>query len=137
LAFQSSDTLFESFFVTIIKAAFVGFPAVLVPLALLMQNGLFVLDHKLSECFVDHGFILVVLIEDELGKFCVMQDEVPKRENDVMTGIVNRIFCSHEVLWLSVFSPVLDKLCEFLLYRISKLLLRQLVFSFDMHGGKL
>ena len=137
MALQTSNAIFQSFLVAIVEAALVGLLGVIIALAFLVKDGLFVLEHELGECLIDDGLVLVVLVEDELGKVLVVVEQVPEREDNVVAGIVNCIFGSNQIFGFSVFSPALDELCEFLLYGVAKLLLRWFVLSLNMHGGKL
>lgn len=137
LALQSSDTILEALLVAVVEAALVGLLGVIVALALLVEDGFFVLEHELGEGLIDDGFVLVVLVEDELGEVLVVVQQVPEGEDYVVARVVNRILCSNQILGLSVLPPALDELREFLLYRVAQLLLGWLVLPLNMHGGKL
>jgi hypothetical protein len=119
LALQTSNTILQSFLVAIVKATLVSLLAVIVTLAFLVKDGLFVLEHELGECLIDDGLVLVVLVEDELGEVLVVVEQVPEGEDNVMTGVVNCIFGSNQIFGLSVFPPALDELCELLLYGVA------------------
>lgn len=66
-----------------------------------------------------------------------MIDEFSKREDDVMTAIIDGIPCSNQIFLLTIFPPVLDEFREVFLDLVSKFNLRLLVLTFDVHGAKL
>ena len=57
-----------------------------------MENSLLILNHELRECLIDGGLVFVILIEDKSGEIRVMMNEIPEREDYMMTRIVNSIF---------------------------------------------
>ena len=111
--------------------------ALLIPLALFMEDGLLILEHELGERLIDDRLVLVIFIKDKLSQLCIMIDEFSKREDDVMTAIIDGIPGCDQIFLLAIFPPVLDEFREVLLDLVSELDLRLLVLTFDMHGAKL
>lgn len=136
MALQSSDAVLEALLIATVEAALIVLLAVLVALALLVEDGLLVLQHELRESLVDDRLVLVILIEDELGQLRIMVDEFSEREDDVMAAIIDGILGSDQIFLLTIFPPVLDEFREVLLDLVSQLDLGLLVLTFDVHGAK-
>ncbi len=69
MTLQAPNTVTNSLLISRIKAAFIILLILLLLPVLIVIMILFVLDHVLSEGFVDNRLKLVVLIEDEFGEF--------------------------------------------------------------------
>lgn len=68
MALQSSYAVLQALLIATIEAALIMFLALLIPLSLFMEDGLLVLQHELGERLIDDGFVLVILIKDELSE---------------------------------------------------------------------
>lgn len=83
-ALEPSDAILESLVIPVIEGALIGLPVVLLLPSLVMKHSLLKLKHELRECFVDGWFVLVVVVEDELGEISVVVEEISEGEHDVV-----------------------------------------------------
>ena len=70
--------------ITIIKAALVLFPRLVLSPTFGLDHIFFIFVHELSESLVDDGLIFVEFCEDDRGKFPIVVEEVSKGEGNMM-----------------------------------------------------
>ena len=115
-ALEPPDAILESIVIAIIKGAFIGLPVIFISPSLLDQDILFILEHKLRECFIDDGLVFIIVVEDELGEIIVVVEQISKGEHNVVGGVIDGNPGCLMILQDAVFPPVLDELCELFLH---------------------